>query len=144
MDIMDELRIKFRSVKTLKIAVQLSGSVGRGDPRPVQIGLRGSELEVLNGIALDLADFIKQIPGTADVDISSEQSEPEIQVRPIPEKLGEMNVDAAAVGPLLRQARVLGDAPGRKRHSHPQGWRQRIVLRGTDTESGRGTGLFVQ
>lgn len=104
MDIMDELRIKFRSNKSLKIAVQFMQGVGRGDSRPVQIGLRGQELEVLNHLALNLADQIKQIPGTTDVDISSEQSEPEVQIRLDPARAGEAGLNATEAGNVVQTA----------------------------------------
>lgn len=102
--IMDELRIKFRDIKGLKIAVQNNQGVGRGDPRPVQIGLRGPELEVLTRSAQELADAIKQIPGTTDVDISSEQFEPEVQIRLNPARAGNMGVDATVVGNVVQMA----------------------------------------
>ena len=81
MDIMDDLRVKFRKFKGLKIAVNNSQGVGRGDSRPVQIGLRGPDLEELTRLGSELADNIRKIPGTADVDISSSQDEPEVQIR---------------------------------------------------------------
>lgn len=104
MDIMDELRIKFRSNKNLKIAVQFMQGVGRGDSRPVQVGLRGAELETLNRLAQNLADQIKQIPGTTDVDISSEQSEPEVQIRFNPARAGELGIDATDTGRVIQMA----------------------------------------
>lgn len=109
MDIQNELRVKFRGVRTLKIAVVNNQGVGRGDPRPVQIGLRGPELEVLNRVAQELADNIRRIPGATDVDISSEQSEPEIQIKLDPARMGDVGVDAAAAGEVVQMA-FLGKA----------------------------------
>lgn len=105
MQIMDELRAKFRNVEGLKVSVQTDqGGGGRGDARPVQLGLRGSDLAILNKIAQDLADQIRQIPGTADVDISSEQSEPEIQIRLDPARMGDAGVDATDAGNVIQMA----------------------------------------
>jgi HAE1 family hydrophobic/amphiphilic exporter-1 len=104
MDIMDELRIKFRSNKNLKIAVQFMQGVGRGDARPVQVAFRGTELEALNHLAQELADQVKQIPGTTDVDISSEQSEPEVQIRFNPARAGELGIDATDAGRVIQMA----------------------------------------
>ncbi len=103
-DIMDELRGKFRNVKDLKVAIQSNQGVGRGDSRPIQIGLRGSELDVINKLAQELADTIRQIPGTADVDISSEQSEPEIQVLVNPTRAADAGVDSTVVGKVVQTA----------------------------------------
>lgn len=102
--IMDELRIKFRNVKQLKVAVQNNQGIGRGDSRPVQVALRGPELEVLNHYAYELAEQIKAIPGTTDVDISSEQSEPEVQIRLDANRMGDIGVDASVAGNVIQMA----------------------------------------
>ena len=104
MEIMDELRIKFRNIKQVKVAVQNMQNMGRGDSRPVQVAIRGSELEVLNNYAYQLAEQIKQIPGATDVDISSEQSEPEIQIRLDPSRMGDIGVDASVAGDVVQLA----------------------------------------
>ncbi|SFL40079.1 efflux RND transporter permease subunit [Pelosinus propionicus] len=102
--IMDELRVKFRNVKNLKVAVQSNQGLGRGDSRPVQVGLRGPELEVLNRSAYDLAEAIKQIPGTTDVDISSDQSEPEVQIKLDAIKAADTGIDSTIAGDVIQIA----------------------------------------
>lgn len=102
--IMDDLRIKMRVVKNLKTTVQNNQGVGRGDSRPVQLALRGPDLEALSKYAQELADKIRQIPGSADVDISSEQSEPEVKIRLDPAKMGEIGVDATGAGDVIQMA----------------------------------------
>ncbi|MDR3591625.1 MAG: efflux RND transporter permease subunit [Negativicutes bacterium] len=104
MDIMDDLRIKFRKVQGLKVAVNNTQGVGRGDARPIQIAFRGPDLEVLRTIASQLADEIRKIPGTADVDISSAQSEPEVQIRLDPERIGQTGVNATDAGNAIQMA----------------------------------------
>lgn len=104
MDIMDELRIKFRNVKGLKISVQNNQGVGRGDSRPIQIGLRGPDLQVLQNLGMEIADQIRNIPGTADVDISSAQSEPEVQIHLHPARMGEVGIDATTAGNAIQTA----------------------------------------
>lgn len=107
MQIMDALRIKFRNVEGLKVNVSTGQSVGRGDSRPVQVALRGPDLDTINVYANSLAEKIKQIPGTTDVDISSEQSEPEVQVKFDSARLGDMGLDATTAGKAV-QAAFLG------------------------------------
>jgi HAE1 family hydrophobic/amphiphilic exporter-1 len=104
MDIMDELRAKFREVQGLKVSVTNNQGVGRGDPRPVQIGIRGPELDVLNRVATEIADEIRHLPGATDVDISSSQSEPEIQIRLNPARMGDVGIDATTAGNLIQMA----------------------------------------
>jgi HAE1 family hydrophobic/amphiphilic exporter-1 len=102
--IMDQLRITFRNVKNLKVAVQSNQGLGRGDSRPVQIGLRGPELEILNRNAYDLAEAIKQIPGTTDVDISSGQSEPEVQIKLDVTRAADAGIDSSIAGDVIQIA----------------------------------------
>ncbi|SDF08672.1 efflux RND transporter permease subunit [Sporolituus thermophilus] len=102
--IMDELRVKFRNVPGLKISVTNNQGIGRGDSRPVQVAIRGPELEMLNHYAYELAEQLRQIPGTADVDISSEQQEPEIQIRLDPARMGDVGIDATAAGNVIQMA----------------------------------------
>ncbi len=104
MQIMDELRIKFRKVEGLKVAVNNASGVGRGDPRPIQIAFRGPDLEVLRSLGTQLADEIRKIPGTTDVDISSAQSEPEVQIRLDPARMGQLGVDATTAGNAIQIA----------------------------------------
>lgn len=102
--IMDELRLKVRNVGDLKIAVQNSQGMGRGDARPVQIALRGPDLEVLTHTAQELSGKIKEIPGTADVDISSEQSSPEVQVVLNSVRVSDAGLDAGMVANTVQSA----------------------------------------
>ena len=67
LDIMADLRGKFRNVGDMQVAV-VTNQGSRGDPRPVQIGLRGSDLVRLTKYANDLAEKIRQVPGSADVE----------------------------------------------------------------------------
>lgn len=102
--IMDELRIKFRKVKNMKVAVQANQGMGKGDSRPVQVGLRGPELDVLNQYAYELGEALKQIPGTSDVDISSEQSEPEVQIKLDPTRAANVGIDPTIAGKVIQMA----------------------------------------
>ncbi|BBB90476.1 MAG TPA: efflux RND transporter permease subunit [Methylomusa anaerophila] len=102
--IMDGLRLKFRDVGDLKVAVENGQSIGRGESRPVQVALRGPDLEVLMHTAQNLAEKIKAIPGTMDVDISSEQSVPEVQVKLNALRLSDAGLDASTVAGTVQMA----------------------------------------
>ncbi|WP_188396956.1 efflux RND transporter permease subunit [Sporomusa sp. GT1] len=128
MQIMDELRVKFRSVKGLKVSVSSGQGVGRGDSRPVQVALRGPELDNLNMYASLLAEQIKQIPGTTDVDISSEQSEPEVQVKFDPARLGDVGLDAATAGKAVQTA-FLGSTTGNQYNVADSDYNIRVQLK---------------
>lgn len=103
-DIMDELRRKFGNVEELKVAVVSNQGGGRGDSRPVQVGLRGSDLELLTTYAQNLAERIRQVPGSTDVDISSSEEEPEIIVKVDPLRASAMGLDSTSVGKVVEMA----------------------------------------
>ena len=103
-DIMDELRRIFGNVEELKVAVVSDQGGGRGDSRPVQVGLRGSDLELLTTYAQDLAERIRQVPGSTDVDISSSEEEPEIIVKVDPLRASAMGLDSTSVGKVVEMA----------------------------------------
>ncbi len=102
--ITDELRTKVRNSTGLKIGIQISQMSGRGDARPLQVALRGPDLTVLTGYVQTLAEQMKQIPGTADVDYSSEQYEPEIIVRLDPVRAGEVGMEPTSAGKMIQLA----------------------------------------
>jgi hydrophobic/amphiphilic exporter-1 (mainly G- bacteria), HAE1 family len=104
MQIQDDLRTQMRNVTGLKIAVQTAQNTSRGDARPVQLALRGPELTQLTNYAMTLADQIKALPGTADVDYSSEQYGPEIVIKFDPARAGEVGIDATATGNVIQMA----------------------------------------
>jgi HAE1 family hydrophobic/amphiphilic exporter-1 len=102
--IMDELRLNFRDIGRLKVTVTNNQGMGRGDSRPVQIALRGPELDKLNQMAQQLVEKIRQIPGTTDVDVSAEQSSPEIQVAVDSVRVSDAGLDTTTVANTIQMA----------------------------------------
>ena len=103
LDIMNELRRDFRDIGEMQVAV-VTNQGSRGDPRPVQIGLRGSDLTRLTKYANDLAEKIRQVPGSADVEVIGIDPEPEIMVRLDQTKASQLGLDNASVGRVVQYA----------------------------------------
>ena len=57
-----------------------STTAGRGDNRPVQVGIRGDDMVVLQQLSQELAERLRHIPGATDVDTSVSDYQPEVQV----------------------------------------------------------------
>ncbi len=102
--IMDELRAQFRNVEGLKVTVVSNQGGGRGDSRPVQVALRGSNIKELKGYAQQLAEMLRQTPGATDVDISDSEEQPEIVVKLDHAKASELGLDATEVGKVVEMA----------------------------------------
>lgn len=105
--VMDELRAEFRNVEGLKVSVVSNQGGGRGDSRPVQVGLRGSDIKELRHYAQQLSELVKAVPGATDVDISDSEEQPEIVVRLDHAKASQLGLDATAVGEVVEMA-VMG------------------------------------
>lgn len=103
LSIMAELRKEFRGVGEMQVSV-VTNQGSRGDPRPVQIGLRGSDLHRLTGYANDLAEKIRQVPGATDVEVVGIDPEPEIVVRLDQEKASRLGLDNTSVGRVVQYA----------------------------------------
>ncbi len=103
LDIMNELRRDFRDIGEMQVAV-VTNQGSRGDPRPVQIGLRGSDLVRLTKYANDLAEKIRQVPGSADVEVIGVDPEPEIMIRLDQTKASQLGLDNASVGRVVQYA----------------------------------------
>ena len=102
--IMDDLRGRFQNVEGLKVTVVSNQGGGRGDSRPVQIGLRGSNIKELKNYAQQLADMIRRTEGATDVDISDSEEQPEIVVKLDHAKASEFGLDATEVGKVIEMA----------------------------------------
>jgi HAE1 family hydrophobic/amphiphilic exporter-1 len=105
MQIMDDLRAKFRNYTGLKISVIPSSTTGgRGDNRPVQVGIQGDDLHILLGLSQELAERLRHVEGAADVDTSASDFEPEVQVVLDRAKAGQAGVSADTVGYVVQTA----------------------------------------
>ena len=103
LDIMAELRKKFADVGVMQVSVMTTQG-GRGDSRPVQIGLRGSDMQKLSGYADELADKMRRTPGAADVEVIGISPEPEILIRLDPYRASQLGLDNTAVGKVVQSA----------------------------------------
>lgn len=102
--IMDELRASFRNVEGLNVTVVSNQGGGRGDSRPVQVGMRGSDIKQLKAYALQLADMVRQVPGATDVDISDSDEEPEIIIKLDQARASALGLDSYSVGEVVEMA----------------------------------------
>lgn len=103
-EVMDELRSKLKNVSGLSISVVTGQGGGRGDKRPVQVGLRGSDMDILEGYAQNLAEMLRQQPGATDIDISTGEAEPEVIVKVDPLRASALGLNASNVGEIVKMA----------------------------------------
>lgn len=103
-EIMDDLRADFKNVEGLNVTIVSNQGGGRGDSRPVQVGVRGSDMKQLKQYATQLAELIRQVPGATDVDISDSDEQPEIVIRLDQARASVLGLDSTAVGEVVEMA----------------------------------------
>lgn len=110
-EIMDDLRADFKNVEGLNVTIVSNQGGGRGDSRPVQVGVRGSDMKQLKQYATQLAGLIRQVPGATDVDISDSDEQPEIVIRLDQARASVLGLDSTAVGEVVEMA-FMGKSTG--------------------------------
>jgi HAE1 family hydrophobic/amphiphilic exporter-1 len=73
-----------------------------GEARPIQISVRGSDLDKLNAVAGQVVAEAKDTRGTADVDSSREDARPEVRVRLDRKTASDLGLDLGTVASLVR------------------------------------------
>jgi hydrophobic/amphiphilic exporter-1 (mainly G- bacteria), HAE1 family len=72
--------------------------------KPIQISVRGPEVEELDRISRDLMRAMQGIRGVADIETSLEKSKPELKVRLDREKASQLGLNAGPIATTLRAA----------------------------------------
>lgn len=97
------LRQEFANIKDAQITVvSLRGGPPSGSAFQAEIS--GTNLDELQKIARELEPILKSIPGTVNTAISLKESTPEYTFKIDHDKLAANNLNAAAVGSLMRTA----------------------------------------
>jgi HAE1 family hydrophobic/amphiphilic exporter-1 len=75
--------------------------------KPIQISVRGSDLDEMDRVSRELVQAMHRIPGLADIETSLEKSKPEVRVLLDRRRASDLGIGAAAVAATL-QAAVTG------------------------------------
>lgn len=96
------------SIPGVKVRVNPVGIFGTANQTPIQLIVVGTDLADVQKAALQIQEVMLNIPGTADVRLSSEDGKPETRVEIDREKLASFGLSLAEVGATLRTA-LTGD-----------------------------------
>ena len=103
LEIMAELRRDFSDIGVMNVNV-VTNQGARSDPRPVQIGLRGSDIIKLSHYADELAEKIRAVPGATDVEVVGIDPEPEIIIKLDQTRASQLGLDNTSVGKVVQYA----------------------------------------
>ena len=92
---------EFRNIPGVRVQGGFSGGPGGG---PLQIQLTGDDSAVLAATASNIERELRQVPGFANVTTSASLLQPELVIRPRPERAAELGVTTAAISQATRIA----------------------------------------
>lgn len=107
-EIGDQIKKYTQQIPGVKVHINPIGIFGTADQSPIQLFINGPNRDDVMKSAKIVANVIKDIPGTADVRLSSEEGKPETRVEIDREKLAAFGLSIAEVGSALRVA-LTGD-----------------------------------
>lgn len=103
-----EIKQFVNNIPGVKVRVNPIGIFGTADQTPIQLIVNGANREEVEKGADILMNVLKNIPGTADVRLSSEEGKPETRIDIDRQKLAQFGLTIAQVGASLRVA-LTGD-----------------------------------
>ncbi len=98
--IMADTRERMKRFPALRASVSLP-SMG-GAEAPIQLSLRGDDLNVLRRYSAQLSDLVRRTRGATDVDTSEVEPRPEFRVRLEREAAGDLGLDLGTVAATVR------------------------------------------
>ncbi len=132
-EITADLRKKFGQVPGIRFSFMEAGFM-EGDSElrqaPVNLNIRGPDLEVLARVADDIGAIVAAVPGVTDQDTSYSPGMPEMHLRLDRDRAAALRVSASQAGMALRSAMV-GDTPTRYREGE-RDYQVRVRLRPED------------
>ena len=105
-EVVEGVRSQVETIPGAEITVEaqdISTSMGMVSA-PVEVSLKGEDLNELERISAEIADLLRDIPGTWDVTTSLEEGQPEIQLLVDREKAGVYGLSAAQIASAARTA----------------------------------------
>ncbi len=120
------IKENIQEIPGVKVRVNPIGIFGTADESPIQLIVRSPDREDVQVAADKIVDILKNIPGTADVRLSSQEGKPETRIDIDREKLAFFGLSIAEVGATLRVA-LTGDDESKFRDGNDE-YDIRIVL----------------
>lgn len=107
--LLDEVRAKFKDIAGAKISVEKLSmmSMGGAGAKPIQVNIKGDELDVLKELADQMVEEINTVPGTREVSSSIAQTVPEAQIKINRQKASQYGISAYTIANTVQTA-VMG------------------------------------
>ncbi len=99
-----EIKEEIQQIPGIKAKAAPTGITGNANQAPIQLVLKGTELEKVREAATTVLHVVNEIPGTTDVEFSVEDPKPELQVHIDRERMASLGLSVTEVGSTLRTA----------------------------------------
>jgi HAE1 family hydrophobic/amphiphilic exporter-1 len=104
-DLMAWARTRYRDVKDAKVsATPISPMGGQGGFRqqPVQLNVRGSDMEQLVRVTSSIIEELRKVPGLVDLDSTYRGGKPEVSLSVDRERAADLGVPVSSIGATIR------------------------------------------
>jgi HAE1 family hydrophobic/amphiphilic exporter-1 len=103
-EVLRAARAKVEQVPGLTFGLTEAGAFGQ---KPIQISVRGPEIDELDRISRALVTAMRGVPGTADIENSLEKSKPELRVNVDRQRASDLGIPVSMIAAAM-QAGVVG------------------------------------
>lgn len=100
-DLLAQVRSRLAGHADCIVTVSVGETMG-GQSSPIELEIAGDDIRRLDDLAVEVAEFARNIPGVVSPDTSVRSGKPEIRVRPQRAVLGDLNMPATGLGMNLR------------------------------------------
>lgn len=107
-EVIRDIKQRVNGVAGMTLRANPIGLFGMADESPIQIGVSGTDFEDVSHTARMLLETMKQVPGTDEVRLSSEEGNPEARIDIDRDKLASLGLSLGEVGMTLQTA-LTGD-----------------------------------
>ena len=98
------IKKEVQEIPGLKVSATPTSQMGNADDAPIQVLLRGPDVNKLFKMGDSVMKIIKEVPGTNDVKLSIDKSKPELQIKLDREKMDQLGFNVQQVGSTLNLA----------------------------------------
>jgi HAE1 family hydrophobic/amphiphilic exporter-1 len=103
-EVLRDAREKVEQVPGLTFGLTEAGAFGQ---KPIQISVRGTDIDELDRLSRELVSAMRKIPGAADIENSLEKSKPELRVNVDRQRASDLGIPVSVVASTM-QAGVVG------------------------------------
>ena len=118
-DVGEEIKVRLKEIPGVKVYVNPIGLFGSANQASLQIAVNGTDFASITSAAEQVADVLRNVPGTTDVRLSSETGKPEMRVDIDRAKMAQLGLSIADVGTTLRVA-LTGDDESKYRDGNTE------------------------